>query len=80
MEEHEIPACVLSAPASADNATGQEAGDIARHTNGVLAEIISKHRREGTISREKLARRTDQLYTRIVTMVMIEHCVTWLKT
>jgi len=61
MEEHDISACVLSAPASANNATGQEARDIARRTNEVLAEIISKHRREGTISRE-LARRTDQLF------------------
>ena len=61
MEEHDISACVLSAPAAANNATGQEARDIARRTNEVLAEIISKHRREGTISRE-LARRTDQLF------------------
>src|SRR5712672_2499931 len=43
MEEHDISACVLSAPASANNATGQEARDIARRTNEVLAEIISKH-------------------------------------
>jgi hypothetical protein len=65
MEEHDISACALSAPASANNATGQEAGDIARRTHAVLAEIISKHRRAGTIAREKLAGRTDQLYTRI---------------
>jgi hypothetical protein len=61
MEEHDISTCVLSPPASGNNATGQEARDIARRTNEVLAEIISKHRREGTISRE-LARRTDQLF------------------
>jgi hypothetical protein len=52
MEEHDISTCVLSPPASGNNATGQEARDIARRTNEVLAEIISKHRREGTISRE----------------------------
>ena len=61
MEEHDISTCVLSPPASGNNATGQETRDIARRTNEVLAEIISKHRREGTISRE-LARRTDQLF------------------
>ncbi len=61
MEEHDISTCVLSAAASANNATGQEARDIARRTNEVLAEIISKQPREGTISRE-LARRTDQLF------------------
>src|SRR5260370_3537227 len=43
MEEYDISECVLSAPASANNATGQEARDIARRTNEVLAEIISKH-------------------------------------
>jgi 4-alpha-glucanotransferase len=43
MEEHDISACVLSAPASTNNATGQEARDIARRTNEVVAEIISKH-------------------------------------
>jgi predicted TIM-barrel fold metal-dependent hydrolase len=43
MEEHGISACVLSAPASANNATGQEARDIARRINEVLAEIVSKH-------------------------------------
>jgi 6-methylsalicylate decarboxylase len=43
MEEHDISACVLSAPASANNATGQEARDVARRSNEVLAEIISKH-------------------------------------
>jgi predicted TIM-barrel fold metal-dependent hydrolase len=43
MEEHDISACVLSSPASANNATGQEARDIARRTNEVLAEIVSKH-------------------------------------
>jgi predicted TIM-barrel fold metal-dependent hydrolase len=43
MEEHDISACVLSAPASANRATGQETRDIARRTNEVLAEIVSKH-------------------------------------
>jgi hypothetical protein len=61
LEEHDISACALSAPASSNTATGHEARDIARRTNEVLAEITSKHRRAGTISREKLAGRTDQL-------------------
>jgi predicted TIM-barrel fold metal-dependent hydrolase len=43
MEEHDISACVLSSPASANNATGQEARDIARRANEVLADIVSKH-------------------------------------
>src|SRR6266478_3974481 len=43
MEEHDISACVLSAPAAANDATGREARDIARRTNEVLAEIVSKH-------------------------------------
>jgi predicted TIM-barrel fold metal-dependent hydrolase len=43
MEEYDISACVLSAPAAANNATGQETRDIARRTNEFLAEIVSKH-------------------------------------
>jgi predicted TIM-barrel fold metal-dependent hydrolase len=43
MEEYDISACVLSAPAAANNATGQEARDIARRTNELLAEIVSNH-------------------------------------
>jgi hypothetical protein len=43
MEEYGISACVLSAPASANSATGQGARDIARRTNEVLAEIVPKH-------------------------------------
>src|SRR5712671_4485031 len=43
MEEYDIAACVLSAPAAANDATGQEARDIARRTNEFLAEILSKH-------------------------------------
>jgi predicted TIM-barrel fold metal-dependent hydrolase len=43
MEEHDIAACVLSAPAAANDATGQEARDIARRTNEVLAEIVFQH-------------------------------------
>ena len=43
MEKYDIAACVLSVPASANNATGQEARDIARRTNEALTEIVSKH-------------------------------------
>jgi predicted TIM-barrel fold metal-dependent hydrolase len=43
MEEYGISACVLSSPAAANDATGQEARDIARRTNEVLAEIVSRH-------------------------------------
>jgi hypothetical protein len=43
MEVNGISACVLSSPASANDATGQEARDIARRTNEFLAEIVSKH-------------------------------------
>jgi 6-methylsalicylate decarboxylase len=43
MEEYDITACVLSAPAAANDATGQEARDIARRTNELLAEIVSNH-------------------------------------
>src|SRR5258707_10505033 len=43
MQEHDISACVLSSPAAANDATGQEARDIARRTNEVLAEIVSRH-------------------------------------
>ena len=38
MEEHGVSACVLSSPASANDATGHEARDIARRTNELLAE------------------------------------------
>src|SRR5258705_5026257 len=51
MDEHDISACVLSSPASANSATGQEARDIARRTNELLAEIVSKHpNRFGAVS------------------------------
>src|SRR5439155_26707144 len=43
MEEHDIAACVLSAPAAANDATGQQARDIARRTNELLADIVSRH-------------------------------------
>jgi 6-methylsalicylate decarboxylase len=43
MEEHDIAACVLSDPDSANHATGQEARDIARRVNETLAEIVSRH-------------------------------------
>jgi predicted TIM-barrel fold metal-dependent hydrolase len=43
MEDYDISACMLSAPAAANNATGQEARDIARRTNELLAEIVSNH-------------------------------------
>src|SRR5467141_2515616 len=43
MEEHNIAACVLSDPDSANHATGQEARDIARRVNETLADIVSRH-------------------------------------
>ncbi len=43
MEEHDISACVLSVPDSANHATGKDARDIARRVNETLAEIVSKH-------------------------------------
>src|SRR5712664_3678612 len=43
MDEHDISACVLSDPDSANHATGQEARDIARRVNETLADIVSRH-------------------------------------
>ena len=43
MEEHDIAACVLSDPDSANHATGQAARDIARRVNETLADIVSRH-------------------------------------
>ena len=43
MEEHDISACVLSDPDSANHATGQQARDIARRVNETLADIVSRH-------------------------------------
>jgi predicted TIM-barrel fold metal-dependent hydrolase len=43
MEEHDISACVLSDPDSANHTTGQEARDIARRINETLAGIVSRH-------------------------------------
>ncbi len=43
MEEHDISACVLSDPDSANHTTGQEARDIARRVNETLADIVSRH-------------------------------------
>jgi len=43
MEEHDISACVLSDPESANHATGQQARDIARRVNETLADIVSRH-------------------------------------
>src|ERR1700681_1363151 len=43
MDEHDISACVLSDPDSANQATGQEARDIARRVNETLADIVSRH-------------------------------------
>jgi len=43
MDEHDISACVLSVPDSANRATGQEARDIARRINEELANIVSRH-------------------------------------
>jgi predicted TIM-barrel fold metal-dependent hydrolase len=43
MDEHDISACVVSDPDSANHATGQEARDIARRVNETLADIVSRH-------------------------------------
>jgi predicted TIM-barrel fold metal-dependent hydrolase len=43
MEEHDISACVLSDPESANHTKGQQARDIARRVNETLADIVSKH-------------------------------------
>jgi predicted TIM-barrel fold metal-dependent hydrolase len=43
MEEHDVSACVLSDPDSANHTTGQEGRDIARRVNETLAGIVSKH-------------------------------------
>src|SRR3981189_544029 len=43
MDEHDISACVLSDPDSANHATGLEARDIARRGNETLADIVSRH-------------------------------------
>ena len=43
MEEHDISACVLSDPDSANHTTGQEARDIARRVNETLADSVSRH-------------------------------------
>ena len=43
MDEHDISACVLSDPDSANHATGQEARDIARRINETLADTVSRH-------------------------------------
>src|SRR5882757_10933919 len=51
MDEHDIAACVLSDPESANHTTGQEARDIARRVNETLADIVSRHpRRFGAIA------------------------------
>jgi predicted TIM-barrel fold metal-dependent hydrolase len=42
MDEHDISACVLSDPDSANHARGQEARDIARRVNETLADIVSR--------------------------------------
>src|SRR5258706_2908384 len=55
MEKHDISACVLSDPDSANHATAQQARDIARRVNETLADIVSRHPRRfaavGTLSR-----------------------------
>jgi predicted TIM-barrel fold metal-dependent hydrolase len=43
MEKHDISACVLSDPDSANHATGRRARDIARRVNETLADIVSRH-------------------------------------
>src|SRR5260221_790728 len=51
MDEHDISACVLSDPDSANHARGQEARDIARRVNETLADIVSRHpRRFGAVA------------------------------
>src|SRR6202048_2711667 len=51
MDEHDIAACVLSDPDSANHATGRQARDIARRVNETLADIVSRHpRRFGAIA------------------------------
>jgi predicted TIM-barrel fold metal-dependent hydrolase len=51
MEEHDIAACVLSDPDSANHATGREARDIARRVNETLADIVSRNpRRFGAVA------------------------------
>src|SRR5260221_342039 len=51
MEEHDIAACVLSDPDSANHAMGQEARDIARRVNETLADIVSRHpNRSGAVA------------------------------
>jgi 6-methylsalicylate decarboxylase len=42
MDEHNISACILSDPDSANHATGQEARHIARRVNETLADIVSR--------------------------------------
>src|SRR5260370_7012281 len=43
MDEHDISACVISDPDSANHATGQEARNIARRVNETLADSVSRH-------------------------------------
>jgi predicted TIM-barrel fold metal-dependent hydrolase len=43
MEKHDIWACVLSDPDSANHATGQQARDTAGCVNETLADIVSSH-------------------------------------
>jgi 6-methylsalicylate decarboxylase len=42
MEKHDISACVLSDPDSANHTTGKQARDIARRVNETLADIVSR--------------------------------------
>jgi predicted TIM-barrel fold metal-dependent hydrolase len=43
MDEHDISACVLSDPDSANHTTGLKARDIARLVNETLADIVSRY-------------------------------------
>src|SRR6202171_1748567 len=43
MEEHDISACVLSDPDSANHATGQDGQDTAGRINETLADIVTSH-------------------------------------
>lgn len=43
MDRHNIAACILSVPDAANHVLGQEARDIARRINDILAGIVQKH-------------------------------------
>src|SRR5258706_6041767 len=59
MDEHDISACVLSDPDSANHAAGQQARDTATCVNRTLAALDSRHPRPH-LSRGKLPRHDAQ--------------------